>query len=110
MVRLPNLVAAAFAVVIVTTAYAHAAPAGSDIVAPQGEALTLTSAKQLVAERLAAAGQRTLHPGAASFDQAGDVTVKLLTVQGLPVGQMVVHPNSGAVTDAHAAAKPGSNG
>ncbi len=111
MIRLPNIVTAAFAVVIVTSAYAHAAPAGSQIVAPQGETtLTLTAAKQLVSAQLAASGQRWLRPGAAEFDAAGNVDVRLVNVQGLPVGHILVRPNSGAVTDAHAAGKPGANG
>ncbi len=110
MARFPNIVAAAAAVVIVTTAYAHAAPKSLEIAAPQGETLTLQSAKTLVGQQLASAGQRSLRPGSATFDEAGNVSVELIGQQGLPMGHVVVHPNNGAVTDAHAASKTGTNG
>lgn len=110
MLRLSTAVGAAFALLIATAAYAHAAPAAPQLVAEQSGALTLEGARQLVAQHLASAGQRTLRPGRAEFDPAGNVQVELVTLQGLPVGHLVVHPNSGAITDARASTKPTSKG
>lgn len=108
MVRLPNIVAAVFSVMIVTAAYAHAAPA--QMVAAQGEPLTITSAKQMVSQQLAASGQRNLRPGHAEFDGNGNVTVDLVSQQGLTVGHVVVHANDGSITNAGAATKGASKG
>jgi hypothetical protein len=106
MIRFPTLVAAAFAVCITSAAYA--APAANEIAAELGQPLTLDSAKQMVAEKLAEAGQRTVRPGRAKFDADGNVVVEVVTLQGeLPVTHMIVHANNGMVTDAASAKKRG---
>jgi hypothetical protein len=110
MVRVSNIVAAAFSAALVTGAYAHAAPSPVAISAVAGEALTLTSAKQAVTQQLESSGQRALHPGKATFDSQGNVDVELLTMEGLRVGHMLVHADSGAVTNASSASKPGAKG
>jgi hypothetical protein len=106
MIRFPTMVAAAFAVAITTVAYAHAAPATTEIAGAPGETLTLTNAKQLVSAKLAAAGQRNLRPGHAEFDGAGNVAVDIETLQGLPVSHVLVHADNGMITDA----RSGKNG
>jgi hypothetical protein len=109
MLRLPNIVATAFSIVIVTAAYAHAAPASSQVTIAQGETLTITSAKQRVTQQLEASGQRDLHPGKAEFDANGNVNVDLVSALGLTVGHVLVHANDGSITNAGAATK-GSKG
>jgi hypothetical protein len=105
MVRFPTLVATAFAVCITTAAYAHAAPATTEIASDMGQPLTLTSAKKMVSDKLAAAGQRAIQPGHAEFDANGNVRVDLVDGVGLTVGHMIVHANDGMVTDANAGKK-----
>jgi hypothetical protein len=105
MVRFPTLVAAAFAVCITTAAYAHAAPATTEIAGDLGQPLTLTSAKKMVSDKLAAAGQRSVQAGHAEFDADGNVRVDVVNQVGLTVGHMIVHANDGMVTDANAAKK-----
>ena len=105
MVRFPTLIAAAFAVCITTAAYA--APATNEMAAELGQTLTLGSAKQMVADRLKAAGQSTMRPGSAEFDADGNVKVEIVNLQGLPVSHVVVHANNGMITDAASAKKRG---
>ena len=106
MVRFPTLVAAAFTVFITTAAYAHAAPATTEIAADLGQPLTLDSAKKMVGEKLTATGQNMVRPGRAKFDKDGNVIVEIVTLQGeLPVGHMIVHANDGMITDANAGKK-----
>ena len=110
MVSMPNVIAAAFAVVICTAAYAPAAPATSQLTIAQGEPLTIASAKQRVAEQLASAGQRNLHPGHAELDANGNVTVDLVSQDGLTMGHVVVHANDGSITNAGATTKGTTKG
>jgi hypothetical protein len=105
MVRFPTLVATAFAVCITTAAYAHAAPATSEIAGDLGQSLTLTSAKKMVSDKLAASGQRTMQPGHAEFDTDGNVHVDIVNSMGLTVSHVVVHANDGQITDANAGKK-----
>jgi hypothetical protein len=105
MVRFPTLVAAAFAVFI--TANAYAAPATNEIAGELGQTLTLGSAKQMVADKLKAAGQSTMRPGSAEFDADGNVKVEIVNLQGLPVSHVLVHANNGQITDAASAKKRG---
>jgi hypothetical protein len=105
MVRFPTLVAAAFAVCITTAAYA--APAANEVAADLGQSLTLTSAKQMVADKLKAAGQITERPGNAEFDADGNVKVDILNIQGLTVSHVLVHANNGQITDAAPTKKRG---
>ena len=102
MVRFPTLVAAAFAVCITTAAYA--APA-TEIAGDLGQPVTLTSAKKMVSDKLAASGQRSVQPGHAEFDADGNVRVDVVNQVGLTVGHMLVHANDGMVTDADAGKK-----
>ena len=108
MVRFPTLVAASFAVIITTAAYAHAAPAVTEIAGDVGQTLTLGGAKQMVAAKLAADGQRTVRPGRAEFDGEGNVKVEIVTLQGLPISHVIVHAVSGMITDANV--KKGARG
>jgi predicted phage tail protein len=105
MVRFPTLVAAAFAVCITTAAYA--APAANNVAADLGQTLTLGSAKQMVADKLKAAGQTTEHPGRAEFDADGNVKVEIVNLQGLPVSHVLVHANDGQITDTATTKKRG---
>ncbi len=105
MVRFPTVVAAAFAVFITTAAYA--APATSEVTTQLGQSLTLGSAKQMVADKLKAAGQTTMRPGSAEFDADGNVKVEIVNIQGLPVSHVLVHANNGQITDAAATKKRG---
>ena len=105
MVRYPTLIAAGFAIFITTAAYA--APASNNIAADLGQTLTLGSAKQMVADKLKAAGQNTLRPGGAEFDADGNVKVDIVNLQGLPVSHVLVHANDGKITDAAATKKRG---
>jgi uncharacterized membrane protein len=105
MVRVPTLIAAAFAVCITSAAYA--APAASEMAAEIGQTLTLGSAKQMVADKLKAAGQSTMRPGHAELDADGNVKVEIVNLQGLPVSHVLVHANGGQITDAAATKKRG---
>jgi len=105
MVRFPTLIAAGFAVMITTAAYA--APATNEMATGLGQTLTLGSAKQMVSEKLKAAGQTTMHPGSAEFDADGNVKVEIVNIQGLPVSHVLVHSNNGQITDAAATKKRG---
>jgi predicted phage tail protein len=105
MVRFPTLVAAAFAVCITTAAYA--APATNEMATDLGQTLTLGSAKQMVADKLHAAGQNAMRPGRAEFDAEGNVKVEIVNLQGLPVSHVLVHANDGKITDAAATKKRG---
>jgi hypothetical protein len=105
MVRFPTLIAAAFAVCITSAAYA--APATNEMAADLGQTLTLSSAKQMVADKLRSAGQNNMRPGAAEFDVNGDVRVEIDTYQGLPVSHVLVHANNGMITDAASTKKRG---
>jgi hypothetical protein len=100
MIRFPTLVAATFAVALSAIAYADAAPAVAQMTGVAGETLTLTSAKQLVSQKLAAEGKRNLRPGSATFDGDGNVAVEIVTLQGLPVSHVVVRADNGMITDA----------
>jgi len=104
MVRYPTLVAAGFAIFLTTAAYAAPAP---QIAAEPGQALTLTSAKQMVADQLKAAHQSQVRPGAAEFDADGNVRVDIVNINGLTVSHVLVHANDGQITDAAAAKKRG---
>jgi hypothetical protein len=103
MVRFPTLVAAAFAVCITSAAYA--APATNEMAAELGQPLTLTTAKKMVSDKLAAAGQRFVQPGHAEFDSDGNVHVDIVNQTGLTIGHMIVHANDGMVTDANVSKK-----
>ena len=105
MVRFPTLIAAGFAIFITTAAYA--APASSQIATEPGQALTLTSAKQMVADKLKASGQSQVRPGAAEFDADGNVRVDIVNLNGLTVSHVLVHANDGQITDAAATRKRG---
>jgi hypothetical protein len=105
MVRFPTVVAVAFTAVITTAAYAHAAPASAGLTAEAGQVLTLTSAKQMVATKLASEGKGTLRPGHAEFIGNGDVDVEILSQMGLPLSHVIVHANDGMITDANAGKK-----
>jgi hypothetical protein len=103
MVRFPTLVAAAFAVCITSAAYA--APATNEMAAELGQPLTLTTAKKMVSEKLAASGQRTMQPGHAEFDVDGNVHVDIVNAMGLTVSHLIVHANDGMITDANVTKK-----
>jgi hypothetical protein len=109
MVRFPTLIATAFAVCITTAAYAHAAPATTEMASDLGQTLTLSSAKKMVSDKLAAAGQRSMRPGTAEFDSDGNVHVDIVNQVGLTVSHVVVHANDGMITDANVA-KKGAHG
>jgi hypothetical protein len=70
--------------------------AESDLGAP----LTLANAKQAVSRMLADNGQRTLRAGRAEFDRDGNVTVEVVTLQGLAVSHVIVDAKTGLVADA----------
>ena len=108
MVRFPTVVAATFAVIITATSYAHAAPATTEIAGDLGQPLTLTSAKHMVSDKLAATGQRALQPGHAEFDLDGNVHVDIVNQVGLTVSHVIVHANDGMITDANV--KKGARG
>jgi predicted phage tail protein len=103
MVRFPTLVAAAFAVCV--TGAAYAAPSTNEMAADLGQTLTLSSAKKMVSDKLAAAGQRSVQPGHAEFDSDGNVHVDIVNQVGLTIGHMIVHANDGMVTDANSSKK-----
>jgi len=63
---------------------------------------TLTSAKQAVTRWLAENGERQLHAGRAEFDANGNITVEVLTVQGLAVRHVTVDGANRAVVVAQA--------
>jgi len=105
MVRYPTLIAAGFAVFITTAAYA--APATNDVAADLGQTLTLTSAKQMVADKLKASHQSQVRPGAAEFDADGNVRVDIVDTNGLTVSHVLVHANGGQITDAATTKKRG---
>jgi hypothetical protein len=66
---------------------------------------TLTSAKQTVTRWLADHGERQLHAGRAAFDGNGNITVEVVTVQGIAVRHVMVDGKSRAVVVAQAARK-----
>ncbi len=106
MVRFPTLVAASFAVVVTTAAYAHAAP---ESIAPNtliaqvaGKPLTIAAAKGKVTEWLSATGYSRLRAGDAEFDRQGNVKVEVLNPQGTPYTHVLVHAADGTITDARA--------
>ena len=105
MVRYPTLIAAGFAIFITTAAYA--APASNEVAAEPGQALTITSAKQMVADKLKASGQTQVHPGAAQFDADGNVRVDIVNLNGLTINHVLVHANDGQITDAATGKKRG---
>jgi hypothetical protein len=105
MTRFPTLVAAGFAIFITTAAYAD--PATNSVAADLGQTLTLTSAKQMVADKLRAAHQSQVRPGAAQFDADGNVLVDIVNTNGLTVSHVLVHANGGQITDAAATKKRG---
>ena len=107
MVRFPTLIATAFAVCITTAAYAAPTSTPNEVAAELGQTLTLGSAKQMVADKLRAAGQSTMRPGGAEFDAEGNVRVEIVNLQGLPVSHVLVHANDGKITDAAATKKRG---
>ena len=110
MSKVPSIVTAVFAVALTATSYAHAGPAPTEIAGVSGETLTLGSAKHLVADQLAASGQRMWRPGTAEFAGNGDVRVEIVTLQGVAVAHVVVHANNGMITDARTGAKFGAKG
>jgi hypothetical protein len=105
MVRYPTLIAAGFAIFITTAAYA--APAPTAVAADLGQTLTLTSAKQMVADQLKASHKSQVRPGAAEFDADGNVRVDIVDTNGLTVSHVLVHANSGQITDAATTKKRG---
>jgi hypothetical protein len=66
---------------------------------------TLTSAKQAVTRWLADNGERQLHAGRAEFDGNGNITVEVVTIQGIAVRHVTVDGKSRAVVVAQAARK-----
>jgi hypothetical protein len=105
MVRYPTLIAAGFAIFITTAAYA--APASNEVAVEPGQALTLTTAKQMVADKLRTSGQTQVRPGAAQFDADGNVSVDIVNINGLTVSHVLVHANDGQITDAAVSKKRG---
>lgn len=84
------------------------AAAGPVRVADAGDSQpTLTSAKQAVTRWLADNGERQLHAGRAEFDGNGNITVEVVTLQGLAVRHVTVDGKSRAVAIAEAARKGG---
>ena len=106
MVRFPTLVAASFAIVITTAAYAHAAPesaAPNSLIAQvAGKPLTISAAKSKVTQWLSATGFSQLHTGEAEFDHQGNVKVEVLNGQGTMYTHVLVHAADGTITDARA--------
>ncbi len=74
----------------------HIRIADGDSVVP----LTIAGAKQRVAKVLSDNGEYLLRAGHAEFDHNGNVTVEVVTFQGIPLRHVVVEANSGRVVDA----------
>ncbi len=101
MTRFSTIAAASLVAVLGSVATGYAAPlAVAQFDAAMGEKLTLAGAQHLVREKLAAAGQRNMRPGHAEFDEAGNVAVEILNLQGTPVSHVIVRADNGMVTDA----------
>ncbi len=64
------------------------------------DTLTLSGAKQIVAHRLTELGKTDWRPGRAEFDRDGNVSVEIVTLQGIAVRHVRVDAKSGMVTDA----------
>jgi len=110
MSKIPSIVTAVFAAAISVASYAHAAPVVAEITGVSGEALTLSSAKRLVSDQLAADGRRAMRPGKAEFDGDGNVRVEIVNQDGLAIAHVLVHANNGLITDARTGAKFGAKG
>jgi len=91
---------------------AVAAPAVTQIAASEqgAETLTLSGAKQIVTHRLAELGKTNLRAGRAEFAKDGNVSVEILTLQGITVDHVRVDAKSGQVTNAHTGAPLAMNG
>lgn len=66
--------------------------------------ITLAGAKQAVSHYLNDNGQRQLRVGRAEFDRDGNITVEIVSLQGIPVRHVVVDAKSGAIADARTGA------
>ena len=103
--------ASASALFLATAAGATQTSSTAVTIADQGaEPLTLTSAKRLVDQRLIAIGKSALRAGRASFDNDGNVSVEVVTSQGISVGHVKVDAKSGQVTNAKTGAPLAMNG
>lgn len=80
------------------------------ISADQPGPLTLTGAKQVVAQSLLRSGERLLRIGHAEFDGHGNVIVEVQTIQGIPFRHVLVDGQTHEVAATRTRASSANNG
>lgn len=102
---------ASTALVLGADAAFAASPTSMLIADEPAKPLTLASAKASVTSWIASVGRgNALRAGKAVFDGAGNVNVELVSIEGLPLGHVLVHATDGRITDARTGAVLGAKG